>query len=221
MACPHERIGKSQGCPFCVGHGTCPCDSFGKNYPYLLKEFDYEKNIDVNPFKLAPQSHKDIWWRCLQSSCNHVWHATPNSRVGNSQGCPGCNQSLMEKETRKILRQLTITFECQQTFIGCKHKKLLPFDIYIPELKILIELDGLQHFGISYFYDTVEKLDDRKYKDNIKNLFARENKFHLLRISYSEKAEIREHIIKFIDAVRNSTSRIEMFIGEEYKTLTN
>jgi very-short-patch-repair endonuclease len=42
-----------------------------------------------------------------------------------------------------------ITIETQKKFDWCKNiktNKFLSFDFYIPELRLIIELDGLQHF---------------------------------------------------------------------------
>src|SRR5437016_451769 len=45
---------KTIGCPFCHGKQTCECQSAGKLYPHLEKQFDKEKNGDLDIMKLPP-----------------------------------------------------------------------------------------------------------------------------------------------------------------------
>ena len=45
-----------------------------KDYPDLLKEWDYEQNSNINPFELPSQSNKRVWWKC--SVCGHEWQAS-------------------------------------------------------------------------------------------------------------------------------------------------
>lgn len=232
-ATPNARTRGDDGnegrcCSFCPPGRKyiCPCDSLGGKHPRLLKEFDTVKNINVNPYKVAPGSSVPLYWICVIRG--HGWMAPPSRRTGKKKcGCPGCKESFMEKEACKVLNELihhgsSLEFKRQKTFDECRDKEKLPFDLYAEEFfeRMLGELDGPQHFKVSYYYKTPEEFEDRKRKDRIKNEYARKNNFHLLRIAYSERHRIREHIISFLEAVRRSTSRVEMFIGEEYKTLT-
>ncbi len=62
-------------------------DTFGDKYPELLKEWDYERNTGVDPFQIAPNHTKNVWWICKRG---HHWQAiTPNRIKG--RGCPYCS----------------------------------------------------------------------------------------------------------------------------------
>lgn len=53
----------------------------------LMKEYNYEKNKDVDLNSLKPKSHKKIWWKCQKG---HEWEAVISSR-SKGHGCPYCN----------------------------------------------------------------------------------------------------------------------------------
>ena len=56
---------------------------------YLLQEWDYELNIDIDPKTLLPKSNKKVWWKCAK--CGHKWFTSINSRIGRNSGCPACS----------------------------------------------------------------------------------------------------------------------------------
>ena len=70
-----------------------------------MKEYNYEKNKDIDIDKLTLGSNKKIWWKC--SECNNEWEATPKNRFRGGTGCPLCglkkiginhNKSLINKK---------------------------------------------------------------------------------------------------------------------------
>ena len=91
----NNRI-KKRGCPYCSKppQKTCRCSSFGAKHPDLLLEWDFEKNIDLDPYSFAPGSHKLIWWKCPKFNCEfkcvHSWQAQILQRVRLGSGCPYC-----------------------------------------------------------------------------------------------------------------------------------
>ena len=60
--------------------------------PKLMAEWNYEKNIDLDPSKLTLGSDQKPWWKC---SNGHEWEAQIRARV-RGNGCPEC-----AKEKRK------------------------------------------------------------------------------------------------------------------------
>jgi very-short-patch-repair endonuclease len=83
---------------------------------------------------------------------------------------------------------LTLNFQIQTQckFNWCKNEltnKYLPFDFGIEELKILIELDGRQHFEQLYNWDSPELTRKR---DNIKMNKAIENGYTIIRLLWDD-----------------------------------
>jgi very-short-patch-repair endonuclease len=64
--------------------------------------------------------------------------------------------------------------------VNPKTKQKLRFDFYIPSLNCLLEYDGLKYHSSK----------DQIYRDSIKNRFAKNNGFILIRIQGSAKIEI-------------------------------
>ena len=54
----------------------------------VMKEYNYEKNKDVDLNSLTVGSSKNIWWKC--SICGNEWQAVICNRT-NGNGCPKCN----------------------------------------------------------------------------------------------------------------------------------
>lgn len=62
-----------------------------KQYPDLLEEWDYSKNV-IDPFNLTIKKSTKIWWKCQQK---HSWEAVFSSRI-RGKGCPYCsNQKIL------------------------------------------------------------------------------------------------------------------------------
>lgn len=91
-----------------------------------------------------------------------------------------------EVSVKKYLILNNIKFINEYKINDCRNILPLPFDFYLPELNILIEYDGKQHFEpVSIFGGEVD-FKKRKKNDNIKNKYCKKNKIPLLRISYFE-----------------------------------
>lgn len=108
-------------------------------------------------------------------------------------GCPSCSQSKGEKEISKTLKYIGIEFEEQKTFSEClNHRtgRVLKFDFYIPSKNLLIEYDGEQHFKAIDFFGGIKELENRQNLDKIKNRYANDNGFKLLRIPFYDRENI-------------------------------
>lgn len=88
-ASPNNRK-RGSGCPCCSGRvPKSGVNDLETLHPELMKEWDYEKNTELNPHFLLPGSGKKAWWRCVQCGC--VWRATIASRT-KGHGCPKCSR---------------------------------------------------------------------------------------------------------------------------------
>lgn len=71
-------------CPICRRLNN----SLARKFPEILKEWDFEKNSEINPDTVSYGSKKKYWWIC---SNNHSWEASPNQRTKpKPPGCPLC-----------------------------------------------------------------------------------------------------------------------------------
>lgn len=86
-----NRISGKSGCPFCSGrYAITGQTDLATIYPYLLEEWDYDKNT-LNPTEVSAYSNKKAWWIC---KLGHSWQSIINSRTGKSKnGCPYCSNN--------------------------------------------------------------------------------------------------------------------------------
>ncbi|WP_039242635.1 hypothetical protein [Clostridium botulinum] len=112
------------------------------------------------------------------------------------KGCPICNEHNKQNskgmiKVEKWLKCHDIIFEKEYKFEGCRDKRKLPFDYFLPIEEVCIEVDGRQHFEKAYFGNVDEEkatelLEYIKRHDEMKNKFCKENNIRLIRIPYYE-----------------------------------
>lgn len=103
-------------------------------------------------------------------------------------------ESSGEKIIREILESKNVVFEQEKRFDGCKDKKQLPFDFYLPDNNTCIEFDGPHHYRA--IYGDLEHTKMTQYHDQIKNEYCGKNGINLIRIPYWEGHNIEEILTK-------------------------
>ena len=71
-------------------------------------------------------------------------------------------------------------------------KKLLRFDFFLRNFNILIEYDGEQHFKANPFWGGDKAFQALVENDRRKDVWAKENGFQLIRISFRDEDKIEE-----------------------------
>jgi len=77
------------GCPFCSGRNATPEHNIVVENEKMFKEWNYDKNIGIDPYSLSPRSGKKVWWICEKG---HEWKNSLHSRnqKDSDRGCPYC-----------------------------------------------------------------------------------------------------------------------------------
>ena len=83
------RDGKGTGCPYCSNQKACVDNSILFTHPQLMKEWDFIRNIGINPEDVVAGSHKVVWWKCSAAD-DHEWQASLSQRTIKNTGCPCC-----------------------------------------------------------------------------------------------------------------------------------
>lgn len=78
--------------------------SFADNYPELLEEWDYNKNV-VSPENISSHNKIKVWWICKK--CNSEWNASVSNR-SNGRGCPVCAKRIRAEKRGRAVRQYSI-----------------------------------------------------------------------------------------------------------------
>ena len=147
-------------------------------YPNLNKEF--KKMTEDIPIVCHRKGSND-------KEHGMFWQTPSNHRTG--QGCPICQESRNEKHISNLLNVLKYKFIKEKRFTETGN---LEYDFYIPEDKVIIEYDGIQHFEPRFGKSEYSKQDNynKLYAtDNIKNDFVKSNKYGLrmIRIPHTLK----------------------------------
>lgn len=137
-------------------------------------------------------------------------HGQFTQRAGvhmRGQGCPCCGAearimasiSSGELKVIEFLKEQNINFIPQKTFDGCKYKRLLSFDFYLPNYNLLIEFDGEQHYKFfKKFHSTLHGFEVQQTRDKIKTQYAYDNGIKLLRIRWDEEKMISNILNNFL-----------------------
>ena len=114
---------RGNGCPYCSGLIAIPGENDLKTVnPDLSQEWNFEKNGDLSPADVLPNSEKKVWWRCQSG---HEWQATIGNR-NKGQGCPYCSG----RKTLKGYNDLqTVNPELAKEWNRIKNQNLNPTDV--------------------------------------------------------------------------------------------
>lgn len=184
------------GCPECYQKSKAM-----SNEEFLLL---CDKKYDV-PFYILDKyynMHKPV--RILCSRCGILFKKSPREHL-KGFGCPDCDRKTInlddkklrargEKRIIKFLEKNNIKYKREKVFLDCRNpktNKCLRFDFYLPERELLIEYDGIHHFQVLWAkWDSEERWEKRKFRDGIKNKYAKDKNIPLLRIPYTKFEEI-------------------------------
>lgn len=164
---------------------------------FVKSLFDKYPSIDLIGGYISKSEYADFHCHI----CGADWTDLPV--YVDHRGCPRCNGLSIETRIGEILQQYKITYIPQYSFDGCKNKRKLPFDYYIPEYNIAIEYDGEQHYkpvnfgGISD-KEAQENLKITQHHDEIKTKYCQNNNIPLIRIPYWEKKNLEDILISSI-----------------------
>ena len=171
------------GCPKC-GNKKIGEKLVKTHEQYKVELAEHNPNIDV--IGSYVNSLTAIKHRCKIDG--YEWMVSP-SHLLSGTGCPLCSNSKGETMIKKWLDSHNVKYVVQKRFKGCKDKRTLPFDFYLPERNTCIEYDGEQHYrpvrfgGISVD-DSDKRFEYVKYHDEIKNNYCKSNNIKLIRIPY-------------------------------------
>jgi hypothetical protein len=215
---------KYGGCKHCLNQykNVAP-----KEQDMVIEQF---KNVHGDRYGYDNVVYQGAYIKVLITCPKHGdFPQTPGSHL-NGCGCPKCKHSSGEKLIQNLLKKMEIKYTTQKCFYGCindKTGKSLPFDIYVPEFHTCIEFDGHQHFIPVERWGGEDKLKETQYRDNIKNVYCKDNDINLIRIPYTMgKIEIVDVLNKnfnknIIVDIKKRTKWIDVNIMDrvkDYKT---
>jgi hypothetical protein len=149
--------------------------------------------------------------------CNNDFTISPNNYL-RGKGCPCCKKKTELKfYTQLVQLYPEIIWNFQVDW--CRNPKdcngkhnYFPYDFCIANLKIIIELDGVQHLRSEKFFDRKLSYDERHERDIYKEKCANDNGYHTIRILqedvlYEKNAWI-ENVQREIEYIGNNQEDI-------------
>jgi len=145
---------------------------------------------------------------------------TPSDHITSKAGCPRCRAKTEDNLYEKMLHLYpTLTRQFKQEW--CKKINRLPFDFCIPEYKIIIELDGPQHFQqIMGRSSPEEQIKNDKYKQKCAN----DNGYSVIRLTQEDVFYDTYDCIKYlcdtIEEIKNGNEVANVYLckNNEYNT---
>jgi len=200
-----NKRANGEGCPYLSSHRIWKgFNDLQTTNPELALQWHPTKN-KKKPYEVTKFSNDKVWWKVVYIEPSgeeriYEWYASVDSRSRGTD-CPYLSSSKAERLVYSLLKKMKVEYVAEKKFEECKDKLPLPFDIYIENSKVIIELDGIQHFT-NIFYDNYETIT--LPHDCIKNIFCKNNDIVLLRIPYiydpvKDKEFIEKLVMNFIE----------------------
>ncbi len=196
---------EGKGCKYCKHNVKMTTEEFikkakeihGDKYDYSKVEYDgLENHVCI----ICPK-HGEFW----QMPRHHI--------LGFKCGCPKCNMSKLEQFVVNTLNERKIKFihECSKKNLSWLGRQRL--DIYIPEMKLCIECQGIQHFKPESFGGKNDK--NENLEKNISNDIKKFNKCteNGVKVIYvvDDKKYITDNVIYKYGNVYNKDEFIKLF----------
>jgi very-short-patch-repair endonuclease len=216
---------QSSLCPYCSNPPKQLCENedcktcFEKSFEsHKRSQYWSKKNGDVKPRQVFKSSSTKYWFDC---DCGHQFNSNLNNITGLNSWCPIC----VNKTEKKLYEQLLQSYPniiSQFRADWCKSQitsRILPFDFVLEEQKVIIELDGRQHFvQVRNWKTPEEQFENDQYKEKCAN----ENGYSIIRIiqedvwndTYDWFNDLTQNIIKITS--ENTIQNIYMGKKNEY-----
>ena len=216
-----NALKSGEGCTFCASRDLCLDESctfcFNKSFAsvenskHMIK--DPEKNRYWNPRLILKNSTIPIIFKC--PDCKNEYKSKPN-HITTGVWC-GCTKNKTEAKFLKYLKEnFELTIETQAKFNWCKNELPLPFDFFIPELRIIVEIDGLFHFQDLNHFKNIP-FEERKRRDKYKMKCANEHGYSVIRIFQEDIWENKNNWEQqFLEAFCKYDQPTNKYIGSVY-----
>lgn len=187
----HHNLKTGYGCNVCANKKIVRgINDVSTTHPEHVKYFN---NIE-DAYSYSHSSNKKINLKC--PNCNTINTMQISNFINRRFYCPACEDgiSIPNKFMFNILKKININFETEKSFNWSMGKK---YDFCLPELKIVIEMMGAQHYR---YTGRGRSLEEEKDNDKLKKELAFKNNFTYIDIdcSMSELEFMKNNIINSI-----------------------
>lgn len=199
-ATPNSLL-RGRGCPKCGKKRAA--QKLAKTQEEFINTL---KQINPDIVALEPYTTGKAKIKCRCIICEYEWTTRPNDLL-RGHGCPKCKITKGEKRITQYLDNLGIDYIYDKPYfndlVGTGGGLLRP-DFIIPSLKIWIEYDGIQHFEAKSFNTKMseqqvqEEYNRTVQNDQIKDQYAKDNNWILVRIPFTEYDNIEQILAAYL-----------------------
>lgn len=198
----------NRGCPYCSNKKLCDNENCKKCFDLSFASYKdvghFSSKNTVKPRNIFKGTEIKCIFDCQK--CNKEYETTVKSFTNMGSRCPHC----CNKTEGKLFDNLNIHYKNivrQAKYSWCrigKNNSYLPFDFAIEEYKIIIELDGRQHFKQVRNWIPPDKQQEQ---DKLKMSLANENGYSVIRIL---QEDVFSDKYKWLEELKNTIEKIKV-----------
>ena len=176
------------GCPFCNGRGRTT-----EEFIEMFKRVHGDKYI-LDKTKYINSTTKV----CVTCKEHGDFYALPSNLL-KGQGCPKCYKHKGEERVEEYLKNKNIKYIPQYEFkneSALIKNKVFRVDFYLPELNIIIEYNGGQHYFPVEMFGGEEKFKNQQNRDLALRAHCERHGVKLIEIPYTEFNNIEKILDK-------------------------
>jgi very-short-patch-repair endonuclease len=220
---PRLIANNNSWCPYCSNPSKKLCNDIekclsckNKTFASVERSKNWSNKNKKKPIEVFKSTAEIFIFDC--DKCNNEFKSKL-CHITDGSWCPTCRYKTEEKLT-KILTDIYPLIKTQAKFDWCKYKKHLPFDFVIDDKKIIVEVDGEQHWKQVAKWKSPEH---NRNRDLYKMKCANENGYSVIRIvqedvfkdKYDWFTELQQYILDICQ--QNIVQNIYMCKNDEYK----
>lgn len=207
--CSHSHLCSNIDCEYCLEH------SFASN----PRSKYWSKKNNVEPRFVSKSANDKYYFNC--EICASEIYMSPNNITHHNQWC-SCRLYKTEAKFFELVSKIYPTLQKEFSVDWCKSKSFLPFDFVIQEEKIIIELDGEQHFKqVSNWKSPEETQKIDKYKMKC----AAKNGYQVIRLLqkdvWEDKYDWISELCNWIEIAKSEKVHIFLCQNDEYLVYEN
>jgi very-short-patch-repair endonuclease len=196
---PHKKFCEDRSCEFCYNKSFADYKGKTPSGKLIVDCFNQEKNNKTMD-RITKGTDTKYIFNC--DVCPNYFPIAINKIILLGRWCPDCKNKTEGKFKHYFKKEYPeLKLKHQAKYEWCKNKKCLPFDFAVEELKIIIEIDGEQHFSQVSNWSPPE---ENRENDFLKMDKAIKNSYSIIRLLQQDiwndtnnwKEKLKEILIK-------------------------
>lgn len=175
---------------------------------YLDENRNGYKLLDIKTQSDDGSSTLKVFIKCPNEKHPPYWAYWQNITSGYT--CFLCyiesSMSKGERASEQVFKKYNYTYETQKRFDDCRDKYTLPFDFYLPDYNLIIEIMGEQHEHPIGHFGGKEAFEKCIMHDKIKRDYLKLHNIDILDIWYYDFDKMEELIINKIQSILNNST---------------